>query len=203
MKLYTPTKERDPFDMFDEVVQYRHTLDIKPDGCLLLWGGEDIYPGIYNESPNKFVHTFYLSNRDQNEIKAINHCIKYNIPMIGICRGAQLMCAMAGGKLLQHIPNHGYSHPLTLLDEGGATISCNSSHHQMMLPPDSAKILAVCEEKVIGIGEDNKEIQCASVNEVVWFPTILALGIQPHPEWDNSPRTFNDYCKRKIKEFIL
>ena len=203
MKLYSPSYDKDPFGMFDEVIKYKKVTDIKADGCLILWGGEDNFPGIYGQTANRYVNQFYMSNRDRNEMDAINHCIKYNIPMIGICRGAQLMCCMAGGKLMQHIPGHGFSHELTLLDEGNATIRCNSSHHQMMLPPNSAKILAVHEEPVVGVGEQNKTEYLKQVNEVVWFPTILALGIQPHPEWDNSPTTFNDYCKRKIKEYIL
>ncbi len=203
MKLYSPSKEDDPFGLFEDVIVYKHLSDIKPDGCLILWGGEDIYPGIYGQQANKCVRTYGRSARDTREIDAINYCIKYDIPMIGICRGAQLMCAMAGGTLMQHIDDHGYSHELTLLDEEGAKIRCNSSHHQMMMPPPSAKILAVCEQETVVVGEHNKTSVVPVVNEVVWFPSILALGIQPHPEWESSPLAFNQYCKRKIEEFIL
>lgn len=202
MKLYSPSYLDDPFNLFDEVIRIKKITDIKPDGCVILWGGEDIYPGIYNQKPNMLVNAYKLSARDKFEMEIINHCIKMDIPMIGICRGAQLLCCMAGGKLLQHIEDHGFSHNLVLHDEGDVVITCNSSHHQMMQPPTSAKILATAKEPTNGLNEHNNFCFVPKVNEVVWFPTIRALGIQPHPEWTNSPAVFNSYCQRKVKEYI-
>ena len=122
--------------------------------------------------------------------------------MIGICRGAQLLCAMAGGKLAQHIEGHGRSHAVTLHDEGDAKIYCNSSHHQMMLPPSSAVVLASAASTT-GLNQHNEAVKHERVNEVVWFPSINALGIQPHPEWTSCSQDFIDYCNRKIKQYIL
>jgi len=72
----------------------------------------------------------------------------------------------------------------------------------MMIPPPSAKILAT-SPSTYGIGEHNEMINYDRVNEVVYFPNLHALGIQPHPEWTNCPKEFMDYCKRKIKEYLL
>ena len=204
MKLLTANwDEGDCFGLFEteEFVNDPSQITGK-DECLILWGGEDIATSIYGENPNKHVYNKYPSARDLREMKLVNKAIELNVPIIGICRGAQLLCAMAGGTLAQHIEGHGGSHPVTLDDEDGSVIRCNSSHHQMMLPPPSAKILAT-SEYVTGIDEHNKPIKYDRANEVVWFPNIKALGIQPHPEWTNCPKDFVDYCIRKIREYIL
>lgn len=203
MKLYTLDKEQNPFPkQFDSIVHVKNVEDIKRDGVLILWGGTDIWPGLYKERPNNMCYTYKMSDRDNKEVEAIQHCLKKDIKIIGICRGAQLLCVMAGGKLVQHIENHGRSHLITLFDENHSQIYSNSSHHQMMLPPIGAKILAAAG-KTTGRNQDNNPIDIVTVPEIVWFPQINALGIQPHPEWASSPITFNLYCERKIREYIL
>ena len=204
MKLLTANwDEGDCFGLFEteEFINDPSQITGK-DECLILWGGEDIATSIYGENPNKHVYNKYPSSRDLREMELVKKAIELNVPIIGICRGAQLLCAMAGGTLAQHIEGHGNSHLVTLDDEDGSVIHCNSSHHQMMLPPPSAKILATSME-TWGNGENNKSIKYNSTNEVVWFPNIKALGIQPHPEWTNCPKDFLDYCIRKIHEYIL
>ena len=195
--------EHNPFPMlFSENRSIKSEKDLAPGGALILWGGEDISPTLYGEIPNSFCYVYRESDRDTFEIKLIQTAIKLNIPIIGICRGAQLLCVMAGGKVAQHIENHGRSHTVTLHDEDDVEVSTNSSHHQMMLPPASAKVLAT-SKKVVGCDQFDSPVEYPRCNEVVWFPSINALGIQPHPEWLNCPQAFYDYCERKIREYIL
>lgn len=205
MKLYSASwnETQDPFGIFScvQVVDKPEYLE-KGRGCLILWGGEDISPSMYGEKPNKHVYTSAPSNRDQFELRLIKKAVELDIPIIGICRGAQLLCVAAGGKLAQHIEGHGRSHAITLHDEGDVRITCNSSHHQMMLPPSNAKILAT-SDGTVGVNQFNQIVKHDRVNEVVYFPLVNGLGIQPHPEWDNCPKDFVDYCSRKIKEYLL
>ena len=204
MILYTPDsfENKDPFDIFDTVEHVKSKKDLTRDGVLILWGGEDIGTQLYNEKPNRFVSACYPSKRDLHEIDLITEAISKEIPIIGICRGAQLLCAAAGGKLMQHIDNHNTTHTITLHDEEGSVISCNSAHHQMMMPPNNAKILASAS-KTTAVGSYNINHIVEEVPEVVYFPLIKGLGIQAHPEWTNCPKDFVDYCQRKIKEYIL
>lgn len=203
MILYNPDfYEKNPWPHLFNEVKLTSEHQLSKGGCLLLWGGEDIWPGLYGQRPNSYVYQKQPSRRDLEERRLVHVAIHMSIPIIGICRGAQLICALAGGSLAQHIIGHGRSHSVTLLDEGNAEIRCNSSHHQMMIPPESAKILAV-SGATTGLDQFDEEESHEQVNEVVWFPTINALGIQPHPEWPNSPSEFNSYIERKIKEYIL
>ena len=185
MKIYSPDRGTDPFGIFDDYVQVKDSSDLKNDGVLLLWGGEDISPRLYGEKPNEYVYTDYPSSRDVLELSLIQRARSLNMPIIGICRGAQLLCAVAGGTLLQHIEAHGWNHPVTLLDEGLVEISCNSSHHQMMLPPKDAQVLAAQLVAVNGVDQFNKPIVYHQANEVVYFPS------------------HDNYCVRKIKEYLL
>ena len=203
MILYNPDfDETNPWPNLFTEIKLTDIRQLNKGGVLILWGGDDICPKLYGQRANAYCYSKVPSQRDINEVKLIETAINNEVPIIGICRGAQLVCAMAGGSLAQHIDGHGRSHKLTLHDEGDVEISCNSSHHQMMIPPSSAKILASAIS-CNGVGEFNEHVKYEQVNEVVWFPSINALGIQPHPEWSNSPKEFNSYIERKIKEYIL
>ena len=83
--------------------------DIKFDG-LLLPGGGDIDPELYGEK--RHPKTKYVNRqKDDFEILLFNKAIDQDIPVLGICRGIQIMnLAMGGramgGSLYQHISDH-------------------------------------------------------------------------------------------------
>lgn len=202
MRLLTTHKYSDPFGLFDSIKVIKSPEDVK-DGVLILWGGGDIGTSLYEEIPNKFCTNYKPSNRDLEEMYYISQAIENDVPIIGICRGAQLLCVADGGSLYQHVEGHGVSHVVRLLDEGNALIKANSSHHQAMRPDADAKILATAVGAYYAYTEHNKELVLVDPPEVVYFPLINGLGIQPHPEWSNCPQEFIDYCTRKIKEYLL
>lgn len=204
MKLFSAIyHEKDPFGLFSDVEKVTHPDDLSADGVLILWGGEDIGTSLYDETPNKYGDDHLPSVRDRREIALVERAIELGIPMIGICRGAQMLCVLAGGKLVQHIEGHGGKHKITLHDEEGSVIFANSVHHQMMWPyPAQHKMLATAGHTT-GLGEYNKALVIEEVPEVVWFPAIQALCIQPHPEYASCPQEFIDYCIRKVKEYVL
>ena len=175
--------------------------ELKKDHILVLWGGEDIATEIYNQKPNKFVYSYEKSFRDKEEIQLVQEAIDLDIPILGICRGAQLLCCLTGGSLVQHIEDHtGNTHPVITHTE--EKLLTNSCHHQMMVPTKDQKILAIAEE-TWGRKENNKRIRCLSVPEVVHFPKIRALGIQGHPEWPSMPKPFLHYCESLIISLLL
>lgn len=203
MILLSPTRGFDPFGLFEKTEVIKKIEDVTKDHCLILWGGEDIGTSIYGQKPNRYCHNYKTSARDVLEINLVKQAVKVGAPIIGICRGAQLMCALFGGSIMQHIEDHiGGTHNVTLHDENDTVIQCNSAHHQMLLPPENAKVLASAK-CTVGVGENNVAHKIDSVPEVVYFPMFKSIGIQSHPEWPNQPVDFMDYCRRKIKEYIL
>ena len=123
-------------DLFDITIPSRNVeiLNNPEVAAIVIWGGEDISPGIYGQSPSRFTDARgQPSKRDKEEMEWARLAIEKKIPIIGICRGAQLMCAVSGGSLIQHVSNHaGPPHRLSTID--GKEIWTNSVHHQMMNP---------------------------------------------------------------------
>lgn len=189
--------EGDPWNIFKNTKAIANASQIKENDCLVLWGGEDIGTELYNEKPNKFACQYKASHRDLVELTCINKAIQLKIPIIGVCRGAQLLCVHQKGKLIQHVLNHTIRHKLYLNKEK-TLIDTNSYHHQTMVPTEDAEILAVSGNKCdIGWTENNVKLTI-EIPEIVRWNKIRALGIQGHPEYSDAPDEFIAYTKQLI-----
>jgi len=209
------TGEHEPFDQV-----YPKGLFVRPkdiaDGAdidaLVVWGGEDISPTIYGDKVSAANGAdARLSHRDIVEKAAVEECIKRDIPIIGVCRGAQLVCALAGGRLIQHVENHGRRHLLSTFD-GRDDIVTSSVHHQMMYPFDVDHEMIAWAQKprsrgcyIIGDDTSDPRMEDKVEPEIVWFPKIKALAIQGHPEFHSDPENdpFVQYCMQLVHKFIL
>lgn len=79
------------------------TLDVI-DG-LVLAGGQDIDPSTYGADAHPLTQA-PQPERDQAEIALIDGALARDIPVLGICRGMQVLNVARGGSLLQHLPEH-------------------------------------------------------------------------------------------------
>jgi gamma-glutamyl-gamma-aminobutyrate hydrolase PuuD len=176
------------------------------NSILILHGGEDISPSIYGHSTSKRTHADSSpSSRDEAEIDLAKEAIKKGIPIFGICRGAQLVCALAGGTLVQHVDNHvgGHHSVRTTDDEILSTTTC---HHQMMNPWEVDHEMLAWSAPSLGsmyIVEGEQNINMKLEPEVVLFPKIKALAVQGHPEWMQHRDPFVQYCLNLIEEKLL
>jgi gamma-glutamyl-gamma-aminobutyrate hydrolase PuuD len=130
--------------------------------------------------------------------------IEKDIPIIGICRGAQILNVVNGGILTQHIDGHTNRHDISLYDlDGNLTDICRvtSTHHQMMVPHEDAIILGKDLRPTIGVHWDNvnEPYNYKYVTEVVYYPKTKSLCIQPHPEWMHQDSTFIKWINNFIK----
>lgn len=178
-------------------------------------GGEDINPALYNQLPNSRTSKPNRA-RDIYETALFRAASKRNTPMLGICRGAQLLCALSGNSLYQHVNNHVYAKPhdiklfapLLLNNQKMIeTIHIPGDHHQMMrIDRDDTEVLGTAinlnypRAKVASIvyGSDG-EFALSSDRieevEIAYFRNTRALGIQAHPEWAQS--------NSEVKETVL
>jgi phosphoribosylformylglycinamidine (FGAM) synthase-like amidotransferase family enzyme len=166
-------------------------------------GGEDVTPSLYGDSPHK--HTYNSWKRDQIEAMVFKSALDKGIPMVGICRGAQFLNVMSGGRMYQHVSNHTRSHSITDL-ETGETVWVSSTHHQMMMP--SPKGFLVASSTLGGSREwmdgqvMKKDISTEDI-EVVFYEHTKSLCFQPHPEmigseWDIMKDYFKELLSRKL-----
>ncbi len=182
----------------------RHPSQMKDNkSILILHGGADISPSIYKHKVSKYTHADrHLSSRDVSEVTLAKRAIELGIPIFGICRGAQLSCALAGGSLIQHVTDHNAgSHEIITTDN--KVYKTTSCHHQMMnLNGTDHELLATAapSRSACYIVEGDKEIELDVEPEVVYFPSIKALAIQGHPEWMDKSTPFIDYCFSLVED---
>jgi gamma-glutamyl-gamma-aminobutyrate hydrolase PuuD len=202
-------KEWYPFNqMFQDLRVGFHPAQLDGASALLLWGGEDISPSIYGQHRPKIGYSGpeKMSVRDETEVSLAKEAIRLNIPIIGICRGAQLMCAVSGGSLFQHVTNHaGQTHECET--DRGTTIVSNSLHHQMMnLSKVDHYRIAWIEPGISHayIGEDGPIANPLPYEpEIVYIPKTKALCIQGHPEFMDEKNPFVKYCLELVEQYIL
>lgn len=195
---------------FDEVVESRNLEQIRklisPNSLILFGGGEDISPTLYNEKASKYTQSKHmLSDRDRLEANIFMLAHGRNVPMLGICRGAQLLCALNGGKVVQHVTGHHGLHLITTNEK--EVIPTSSVHHQMMYPFNiEHKMLAWCtkpksNEYVMNDNSVLKEVPCEP--EVVFFPESKSLGIQGHPEYMSEETAFVKYTQKLVRKYLI
>ena len=156
---------------------------------LLMSGGADINPLYVNEEPIpqlQDVDTY----RDEFDLMLIRLAANRQIPIMGICRGHQIMNAAFGGTLYQDIysqhnepvlkhsqkmPRNQASHSVTL--EDGRKIGVNSIHHQSVakLAPEFVET-AVAPD---GINEGMRH-QEKYIFSVQWHPEHLTDNTEPY-----------------------
>lgn len=167
---------------------------------ILFTGGEDVDPTYYHEDKGKYTS----SNRRRDDIEADMFHLFKNVPKLGICRGSQFLTVMNGGKLIQHVSNHGISgtHSVTLNDK--SIIEITSTHHQMMfpfsLPSDMFELIgwSTYFKSTTYLNGYNKETELPSdflEPEIVKYPMFNSLCIQGHPE-------YMDYSSDSVKTII-
>ncbi|MDR3090890.1 MAG: gamma-glutamyl-gamma-aminobutyrate hydrolase family protein [Clostridiales bacterium] len=149
---------------------------------LILSGGGDIDPSVYNE-PADPRSADICKERDEFEITLCRLAVKLKIPLLGVCRGIQVMNVALGGSLLQHIDGHSQelardetSHEVIIERSSiiyeiyeKERLRVNSFHHQAVgRLSDRLKATAATEGGVI--------------EAVEYLGDSFALGVQWHPE---------------------
>lgn len=161
---------------------------------VIFGGGQDICPSIYGHMNVGSNCGQMPSARDQREMDLWSIIHNLHIPTLGICRGAQFLCVMTGGWLIQHVNNHaGPDHMVKLADDyaGDRSILTNSYHHQMMVPGAIALTLGYTDPIADNLVYDVKaaglhnEAGIETNPEVVLFDRTT-MGWQCHPEYMNS-----------------
>ncbi len=170
--------------------------DVPPrsSDALCLTGGGDIDPRRYRE-PNEGSADIDPA-RDELEFDLVARALELDVPVLGICRGFQILNVHFGGSLEQHRDGHSPKYPPagsavpddpagpeavrhrvsagagSLLEEicGAEPFSVNSSHHQVITPERLAAQLRATAE-FDGI------VEAFDVPGRRW-----ALGVQWHPE---------------------
>lgn len=105
-----------------------HAVVARLDG-LIIAGGADVNPARYGAVPDAAVSAWF-DDRDASELWLLEAARAVGLPVLGICRGMQVMAVQAGGALIQHLPN-AVGHSLHSGDDnryGHIAVTINPGH---------------------------------------------------------------------------
>ncbi|MGI8824620.1 MAG: gamma-glutamyl-gamma-aminobutyrate hydrolase family protein [Chloroflexota bacterium] len=160
---------------------------------LILSGGDDVHPSSYGDEVNDASVGVDL-DVDRWEIALIREAARRHMPVLGICRGMQIMAVAFGGRMVQDLSEHNEAHDIygraaedilaerhpVFLESGSRlaaiygenTKPVNTIHHQAVIDPGRLRASARGPAGLIEAVEDADG----------WD----AIGVQWHPEKMND-----------------
>lgn len=153
--------------------------------ALLLPGGGDVYPALYGQEINGSHEPNHV--RDAEEFRFIARFLALDRPILGICRGLQVLNVAFGGTLHQHISGHSQMDSkdtvhMTKADDPilcglyGNEFPVNSAHHQVI--------------DRLGVGLQAVQWSGDGYVEAIRHHTRPVFAVQWHPE-----RTCFDFAR--------
>lgn len=195
-----------PFeDLGEEIRAAKSAAELtEKDSILIVWGGADINPRLYNHPQSRT--TYPGDTRDAVEWSLMKSAVQLGIPIIGVCRGAQMLCALAGGFLIQDTRGHHGHHQITTHE--GERLRVNSIHHQMLAGLENVQheMLAWSTEPLSKGHYIWKDDQVYTPPEgfvepeFVYFPRVKGFAIQWHPEMMSAETPATTFVLNEINQ---
>jgi len=202
---YVPYLQRlglTPILLPNDVLDVPAYLDAVGVQGVVLSGGGDIDPAHYGQTNSYSDHI--APERDAAEFAALDYALARHLPVLGICRGAQVLNVYFGGGLVQDIARvlgspldhyRGTPHPVRVVDRrmaaalGVDALEVNTYHHQGItrdLVGRGLRVFAVSE--VDGLVEG------------FYHARYPVLGVQWHPEKETPSQAYDRRLFRQLFE---
>ena len=157
-----------------------------PPDLIVFTGGSDVDPSTYNEDNTDSYGTDIA--RDKIEVGIYEKCLEKGIPMVGICRGGQLLNVLNGGKMIQDLSPRisgvvkSIFHYTKPSDGTLASKVCylNVDHHQGMIKNSKASQKNYITHRVNPLGND---FGVSTIDYGFYYKDTMSFCFQPHPEW--------------------
>ena len=154
---------------------------------LLLSGGEDVNPNYYGQTATEKCGKI-VPQRDHAEMKMLEAFLSTGKPILGICRGVQLMNVYFGGSLHQDIKEIATCSHYDFKRK-------NTGHHTVTLTPNTKLANIYCEESFIAnslhhqaVDQVGKDLIVSAISEDGLIEAVehtthpFCIGVQWHPE---------------------
>jgi gamma-glutamyl-gamma-aminobutyrate hydrolase PuuD len=161
---------------------------------LLLAGGRDVDPSLYDEAPHEQTD-LPDHRRDRFELILTRAAIDADLPFLAICRGMHILNVARGGTLIQHLPDRlgNESHRPDTVKMTTHNVHVSAASKLGRLLSESAQVPAAHHQGVGKLGN--------GLLPVAWTPDQVVeaieleghkfgLGVQWNPEDGDDPRLF-------------
>lgn len=185
-------------------IKSRCTKADKPEDAdlVVFTGGDDVNPSLYGETPHR--STRWSDFRDRKDIELYKLCLEKGIPMFGVCRGAQFLHVMNGGKLYQDIDEHVGDHSIYDIKKKIVIPKVSSVHHQSVIPDTSLGIEVLADTVKTGERWRNPTSMSEGTHhdvEAFFYRDTCCFGVQGHPEYEGY-HSFLKWTLDKLEELI-
>lgn len=209
----TPADLKDDLELVELSFEKNNQEDIYKCDGFILTGGVDVHPSfydgetVYNNSPG-----YFQPERDHFEAKIYRHSQLNRLPVLGICRGMQLINVLQGGKLIQDLDNGNERHKKEESDKEHTVIAAdnsllskitgarsghvNSAHHQAIDPA------AIGDNLQVNAFDDDEEKIIEGLEFADKTNKSFMLCVQWHPERIKD-KEHNPFSENLKKEFLL
>jgi putative glutamine amidotransferase len=169
---------------------------------LVLTGGADVDPAAYGAEPHPMTRNT-VPARDAFELALTRGAVERELPLLGVCRGMQVLNVALGGTLIQHLPD--------VVGHDGHRRSLGTfqgNDHDVRLVPGSLAARAAGEERHPTKSHHHQAVDCLGsglvvtghavedeLPEAVELPGRWVLGVQWHPEADETSRVIGSLVR--------
>lgn len=182
---------------------------LKEADGLILGGGGDVSPFLYGGDPFDPALRGVDMERDLNEVTLLREAIERGIPVLGICRGAQLINVAHGGSLFQDLPRDTatdieHQGPEEELDRAvhSAQVRADSRLAMLLGASGALRVNSAHHQGIARVGRGLRVVATAPDNAVEAIEATAAdtvvFGVQWHPE--NLWRT-EAHARRLLQQF--
>ncbi len=166
------------------VTPKRPRPDLRPD-AVVITGGHDVDPVWYAAAPE--VHPRYDRERDELETLVIDEALALGLPLLGICRGAQLLNVRLGGSLHQELRSRRIrtSNRWTILPLKTLCVAAGS-RLEGLLGSRETRINSLHNQGIDRLGEGLQVVgrDLDDIIQAVEVPNHpFLIGVQWHPEF--------------------
>lgn len=176
---------------------------------LILQGGADVTPRAYGEEP---LRPEWMGDpvRDAYEMELLHEFMEARKPVLGICRGMQLINVALGGTLYQDLPSQ---RPGEIAHESEAydrnihevTFTEGGQLSRWLNGATSGRVVSVHHQGVNALGRD-VSIEATAADGVIeaisWKGRSFVCGVQWHPEFHRQPDGALLDCNPLLEAFL-
>ncbi len=153
--------------------------------AVIIGGGDDIDPQLYGREDKGLAPID--RERDAFEVDMIEHAMRTDLPIFGICRGMQLLNVVLGGTLFGDIRamRHLTSNRRTLLPQKAVNLKAGSRVRDLVYR-DRLKVNSLHHQAVDGLGEYMQAVAWDEddfIQAIEYSQHRFLMGVQWHPEY--------------------